>query len=201
MFDWITGVLESTSYFGVFLLMLIENVFPPIPSELIMPLAGYLAAQGTLSLIGVIIAGTIGSVLGALLWYWIGLRIGTKRLCRFARKHGHWLTLDEAEVDRAVDWFDRYGWWAVFFGRMVPAVRTLISVPAGLAEMPMLPFLAVTTLGSALWVTLLTVAGYLLEGGFRAVEDWLNPVSNLVVAALVLWYLYRVVRGYGRQES
>lgn len=201
MFDWITGVLESTSYFGVFALMLIENVFPPIPSELIMPLAGYLGAQGRLSLWGVIAAGTLGSVAGALLWYWIGLRIGTERLRRFARRHGHWLTLDENEVDRAITWFDHYGWWAVFFGRMVPAVRTLISVPAGLAEMPMLPFLAVTTVGSALWVTFLTMAGYLLEGQFRAVGDWLNPVSNVIVAGLVLWYLYRVVRGYGRGET
>ena len=201
MFDWITGVLESTSYFGVFFLMLFENVFPPVPSELIMPLAGYLAAQGTLSLWGVIVAGTIGSVFGALLWYWIGLRIGLDRLRRFSKRHGHWLTLDETEVDRAAGWFDRYGWWAVFFGRMVPAVRTLISVPAGLAEMRMAPFLAVTTVGSALWVTFLTLAGYFLESSFRAVGDWLNPVSNVIVGALVVWYVWRVVRGYGRRQE
>ncbi len=201
MFDWITGWLESSSYFGVFALMLIENVFPPIPSELIMPLAGYLSAQGTLSMVGVIAAGTLGSVVGALPWYWIGLRIGTKRLRRFARKRGHWLTLDEEDVGRAVDWFDRYGWWAVFFGRMVPAVRTLISVPAGLAEMKIVPFLVVTTLGSALWVAFLALAGYLLESQFRAVGDWLNPISNVVVAGLVLYYVYRVIRGRGRSSE
>jgi membrane protein DedA with SNARE-associated domain len=159
MFDWITGWLESGGYLGVFALMLIENVFPPIPSELVMPLAGYLAAQGTLSLAGVIFAGTLGSVAGALIWYWIGRKIGMERLRRLARNHGHWLTMDEAEVDRASDWFDRYGWGAVFFGRMVPAVRTLISVPAGIAGMHLAPFLAVTTIGSALWVGLLAGGG------------------------------------------
>jgi membrane protein DedA with SNARE-associated domain len=166
-----------------------------------MPLAGYLAAQGTLSFAGVIVAGTLGSVAGALLWYWIGRKIGIERLCRFARNHGHWLTMDEAEVDRASDWFDRYGWWAVFFGRMVPAVRTLISVPAGIAGMHLAPFLAVTTVGSALWVGLLAGAGYLLEGQFQKVEAWLNPVSNAVVAGIVIWYVYRVVRGYGRRRG
>jgi membrane protein DedA with SNARE-associated domain len=200
MFDWITGWLEGGGYFGVFALMLVENVFPPIPSELVMPLAGYLAAQGKLSLVGVIAAGTLGSVAGALLWYWVGRRIGLDRLRRFARNHGHWLTMDEAEVDRASGWFDRYGWWAVFVGRMVPAVRTLISVPAGIAAMQLVPFLAVTTAGSALWVTFLTLAGYLLEGQFERVEGWLNPVSNAVVAGIVLWYAYRVIRGYGRRQ-
>ena len=201
MFDWITGWLESSGYFGVFALMLIENVFPPIPSELIMPMAGYMSAQGQLSLFGVMAAGTVGSVLGALIWYWIGLKIGADRLRRFAANHGHWLTLDEEEVDKAIAWFDRYGWWAVFFGRMVPAVRTLISVPAGIARMRMVPFLVVTTIGSALWVALLTVAGYLLGSQFRTVSDWLNPVSNVIMAAIVLWYIYRVIRGYGRKEA
>lgn len=200
MFDWITGWLESGGYAAVFALMLIENVFPPIPSELVMPLAGYLSAQGSLSLVGIVVSGTLGSVAGATLWYWIGLRIGLPRLRRFARNHGHWLTMDVAEVDRAAHWFDRYGWWAVFIGRMVPAVRTLISVPAGIAGMHLAPFLAVTTVGSALWVLLLSVSGYLLEGQFQRVEAWLNPVSNIVVAAIALWYVYRVVRGYGRRE-
>lgn len=201
MFDWITGWLESGGYFGVFALMLIENVFPPIPSELVMPLAGYLAAQDKLALAGVIVSGTAGSVAGALLWYWIGRRIGMQRLRRFARNHGHWLTMDESEVERSAMWFAHYGWWAVFLGRMVPAVRTLISVPAGIARMHLVPFLAVTTAGSALWVTFLTVAGYLLEGQFQKVEGWLNPVSNLVVAGIVLWYLYRVIRGNGRRQQ
>ena len=201
MFDWITGWLESGGYIAVCALMLIENVFPPIPSELIMPLAGYLAAQGKLSLVGVIAAGTAGSVAGAVLWYWVGLKIGMARLCRFADKHGHWLTLDVEEVDRASRWFDRYGWWAVFFGRMVPAVRTLISVPAGIAGMRLVPFLAVTTLGSAIWVSFLTLAGWMLEGQFRAVGDWMNPISNAVVAGIVLWYVYRVIRGYGRRQE
>jgi membrane protein DedA with SNARE-associated domain len=201
MFDWITGWLEGGGYIGVFALMLVENVFPPIPSELVMPLAGYLAAQGTLSVAGVVVAGTLGSVAGALLWYWVGLRIGVERLRRLARRHGHWLTLDEDVVDRASTWFARHGWAAVFFGRMVPAVRTLISVPAGVAGTRLAPFLAVTTAGSAVWVGLLTAAGYLLEGQFRRVEAWLNPVSNAIVAGIVLWYVYRVLRGSGHRRE
>lgn len=192
-------MLEGGGYFAVFALMVLENVFPPIPSELIMPLAGYLGAQGQLSTPLVIVAGTAGSVIGALLWYWVGLGIGMARLSRLAQGYGHWLTIDQRDIDRAVDWFGRFGWWAVFFGRMVPTIRTLISVPAGLVRMRILPFLIITTLGSAIWVTALTVAGYLLDAQFQRVEEWVNPVSNAVVAGLVLWYLARVVRGYGRR--
>lgn len=198
MFDWITSLLEGGGYLTVFALMVLENVFPPIPSELIMPLAGYLGAQGQLSTLLVIVAGTAGSVVGALLWYWVGLAIGVARLSRFAGRHGHWLTIDPQDIDRAVAWFGRYGLGAVFFGRMVPTIRTLISVPAGLARMRMLPFLIITTLGSAVWVMALTVSGYLLDAQFQRVEGWVNPVSNAVVAGLILWYLVRVVRRYGR---
>lgn len=201
MFDWITGMLEGSGYFGVLALMLVENLFPPIPSELIMPLAGFLAAQGQMSLIGVILAGTAGSLLGALFWYGVGRTIGTRRVRALAERFGRWMTVGPRDVDRADAWFDRYGWGAVFFGRMVPVVRTLISIPAGLAEMALLPFLAVTAAGSAIWVSGLTIAGYLLRDGFHAVEEWLNPVSNVVVGGLVIWYFYRVIRGYGRKPT
>ena len=111
-----------------------------------------------------------------------------RRLRHLAERHGQWLTVDEADLDRAAAWFDRYGWSAVFFGRMVPVIRTLISVPAGLAEMALVRFVLVTSAGSALWVLLLTVAGYLLELQFELVEHWVNPVSNAVVIGLVLLY-------------
>ncbi len=160
MFDIITSILASLGGFGVFLLMLAENVFPPIPSEVILPLAGYTAAQGRGSLWVVAIAGTLGSAAGAVLWYYVGRWIGIDRLKRFAARHGRWLTLTPVEVDHVDRWFDRYGRRAVLFGRMVPGVRTLISVPAGVSGMPLGPFLVSTLAGSAIWTVILVLAGY-----------------------------------------
>lgn len=194
MFDWAVTLLEHGGYLGIFLLMLAENLFPPIPSELAMPLAGFLAAQGSLSLPLTVAVGTAGSVVGALFWYWVGLRFGEDRLRRMAARYGRWLTVSPQEVDAAAAWFERNGGRVVFFGRMVPAVRTLISIPAGLARMPLPSFLALTAVGSALWTGALAVAGYLLESQYTRVEGWVNPVSTLVVVLLVLWYLVRLVR-------
>lgn len=193
MFDLITSLVTDTGYVGIALLMLAENLFPPVPSELIMPLAGFSAARGELSIVGVLIAGTIGSVTGALVWYEVGRRIGIDRLRRWAGIHGRWLTLSPDELDQAMDWFERHRGPAVLVGRLVPAIRTLISVPAGVSRMPRPAFLAWTTLGTVLWTAFLAGAGYLLEGGYAKVEAWVNPVTNIVVAILVLGYLYRVV--------
>jgi membrane protein DedA with SNARE-associated domain len=170
MFDWIVNLVSQTGYAGIAFLMLAENVFPPVPSELIMPLAGFAAARGEL-----------------------GRRVGVERLRRWTGRHGRWLTMSPDELDRAIDWFRRHAGRSVLLGRLVPAVRTLISVPAGVAGMKLPVFLAWTSVGTAIWTTFLAGMGYLLEGGYQQVGDWLNPVSNLVVAALVLGYLYRVV--------
>jgi membrane protein DedA with SNARE-associated domain len=193
MFNWITGLVELTGYLGIALLMLTENVFPPIPSELIMPLAGFTAARGELSFVGIVLAGTTGSIVGALFWYGIGRWLGTERLRRWAGRHGRWLTLAPEEVDQATDWFRRYCGLAVLIGRLVPAVRTLISVPAGIAGMPLARFLAYSALGTAAWTALLAGAGYLLEDQYRQVQGWLNPVSNVIFAGIAAWYVYRVV--------
>ncbi len=198
MFDIITNWLSAMGSFGVGLLMLLENVFPPIPSELVMPFAGYLAARGELSLVAIVLTGTIGSVLGAALWYWLGLWMKEKRLRRFIDAYGKWLTLSNEDLDRALDWFRRHGAGAVFFGRMVPGVRTLISVPAGLTRMPLLPFLAYTTLGSLLWTSALALAGYLLQDQFDRVGTWLNPVTNILLLGFLGIYLWRVVQGFLR---
>ena len=194
MFDWLTGWIEGMGLPGVALLMFLENVFPPIPSELIMPMAGYLAADGRLPVVWVVAAGTLGSVAGAWGWYLLGRLWGRERFLAFIDRFGLWLTLSRADAETALDWFDRHGQKAVFFGRFVPGVRTLISVPAGLARMPTLPFLAITALGSFLWVLLLTAAGYLLQAEFHRVETIINPVSNAVIAGIVLIYLWRVWR-------
>jgi membrane protein DedA with SNARE-associated domain len=199
VFDWLMG-FEKMGALGIVLLMFAENVFPPIPSELIMPLAGFSAARGERNLLVVIIAGSIGSLFGALLWYYIGKKIGAERLERWAAKHGRWLTLSPKEVDQACGWFYRHGGKAVFIGRLIPAVRTLISVPAGIAGMPLASFLLYSAAGTILWTTLLAAAGYFLESQYDKVAQWINPVSNVVIGLIVLGYLYRVVR-FRRRET
>lgn len=163
MFDWITGLVGRTGYLGIFLLMLAENVFPPIPSELIMPLAGFSAARGELSIVLVVHAKTAGSLLGALACYYVGRWFGNARLKDLAARHGRWLTLSPEDVNAAEGWFRRHGAAAVFLGRLVPGVRTLISVPAGITGMALPRFLAWTAFGTALWTVLLAGAGYVLQ--------------------------------------
>lgn len=194
MFEIITTWMSSLGHWGVAALMLAENIFPPIPSELVMPLAGFLSAQGALWLPVAILAGTVGSVLGALMWYYIGLWIGEARLQRFCARYGAVLTISPREVDAASSWFRSYGWQAVFFGRMIPGVRTLISVPAGVARMPLMPFLIFTTFGSLIWTSLLAIAGFLLESQYEKVADWINPVSTGVILVFVGVYIYRLAR-------
>ena len=194
MFDFITNLIDTMGAFGVGLVMFLENVFPPIPSELVMPLAGFNAAQGSVSLPAIFLWGTLGSVLGAWLWYEVGRRLGLERLQRFIGNYGVWLTLSEDDVKRAIAWFDRHDKAATFFGRMIPGVRTMISVPAGLAGMGLAQFLIYTTAGSALWNVALIASGYLLQANYDRVANYLNPITNLIIGGIVLAYLYRVVR-------
>ncbi len=193
MFDWITRMVEQTGYLGIAVLMLVENLFPPIPSELIMPLAGFTAARGELSLALVVLAGTAGSVAGALFWYYVGRWLGCERLKRLAARHGRWLTLGPGEIDDAANWFQRHCGASVFFGRLIPAVRTLISIPAGIAGMALVRFLIYSAAGTAIWSAFLAGSGYLLEDQHQKVAGWVNPVSNLVLGAVAVWYVYRVI--------
>jgi membrane protein DedA with SNARE-associated domain len=170
-------------------------VFPPIPSELIMPLAGYLVATGKLTLVGVIIAGTAGSVAGALPLYYAGRRLGAQRAAEFADRHGRWLTLSGKHVRGATRWLERYGTAAVFFGRLIPGVRSLISIPAGIARMNLALFLLLTTLGSAIWSSLLAGAGYWLRSRFEQVDSVVGYVSNSILLLVLLAYVWRVARG------
>lgn len=194
MFNSIVDIVSQSGYLGIFLLMLAENVFPPIPSELIMPLAGFVAARGDLNIILVVLAGTAGSVVGALPWYYAGAIFGKDRLKRIASKHGRWMTLSPRDIDVASDWFARHGVAAVFFGRLIPAIRTLISVPAGIVNMPLLPFLAYSTIGSLIWTALLAASGYLLQAQYEQVEHYVDPVSKVVLLTVIAVYVYRFIR-------
>ncbi|MEL7183543.1 MAG: DedA family protein [Pseudomonadota bacterium] len=174
--------------------MIAENVFPPIPSEVVVPLGGFLAARGTFTLSLVILVATAGSVIGATFWYWVGLRVGEHRLRRLSERYGKWLTLMPEEVDRSADWFRRNGGWAVFFGRMLPGSRTLISVPAGVARMPLLPFLIYTTAGSLVWIGGLALLGFWLEAQYDRIGPWLDPLTWVVVCSVIGAYLWRLLR-------
>lgn len=192
MFDFITEFMQSGGYLAVFALMALENIFPPIPSELIMPFAGFVAARGDLNVVGVLIAGTAGSVAGALPWYYAGKVYGKERLEAFADKHARWLTVTHGDIEHAMESFEKHGRKIVLFGRLIPAIRTLISVPAGLACMPMGQFLLYSTVGSLVWTGILTGAGYMLESQYERVAEYVDPVSKAILIGLLAWYLYRV---------
>lgn len=192
MLDDMTSWAEQGGYPAIALLMFLENVFPPIPSEVIMPIAGYAASRGDLSLPLAVLAGAAGSLAGAWLWYGIGRRLGTDRLKAWAGRHGRWLTLSPRDVERADTWFDRHGGKAVLFGRMIPAVRTLISVPAGISGMPTVPFLIFSSIGTLVWTGALAGLGYALGDQYETVGAWFEPVSKGVVGVLLLGYLWRV---------
>lgn len=197
MATWIFGFLRGGGYAALALLTLVENLFPPIPSELIIPLAGYLAKRGDLALVGVVLASAAGSLLGALPLYYIGRRAGAKRIEDWVRRHGRWAAVSPREVAHAIEWFDRHGSTAVFAGRLVPGVRSLISLPAGLTRMGLARFLFYTAAGSLCWSALLAGAGYALGAAFRTVDRWLDPISWVIIGGIALMYLWRVVRGGG----
>ncbi|GHG12632.1 DedA family protein [Paracoccus aerius] len=194
MFDWITSFLDSGGALAIAALMLLENVFPPIPSELIMPLAGFNAARGGTPLWLAILAGGLGSLAGAYFWYLAGRAFGAHRLRRLIASHGRWLTLTLSEFEAAEGWFQRHGRAVVFFGRFIPTVRTLISIPAGIERMPQGQFLLFTALGSFIWSGGLALAGYLLEDQYESVEHWIDPLSTAVVIGIIALYLWRVIR-------
>ena len=207
--ELIGQAVESNQWLGytaIFAAMFLENLFPPIPSELIMPLGGFFVQQGQLDLLPVVLAGLLGTVSGALPWYGIGRLINEERIVQWLGNHGRWIGISPGELSRSRRWFSRYGTALVFWGRLIPGIRTLISVPAGIEMMPMAPFLLWTTAGSLIWTLLLTVAGMLLGESYTNVELWIDPVSKavkvlLVVAVLAgaIWMALRVSRR--RQSS
>jgi len=195
MLEWVTSTVNSFGYLGIASLMLLESVITPIPSELIMPLAGFTAAQGKLDFASVVVAGTVGSLLGALPWYYIGKRLGKHRLKTFADQHGKWLGLSSADVDKSIQWFNQYGRKAVFFCRLVPGIRTWISVPAGISRMHLGSFLFYSALGSLLWSSLLAYAGYALGNNYFLVEKYLASGSKIIgISLIVIFVLWLVKR-------
>ena len=182
----------TAGYAAIFAAMFLENLFPPIPSELIMPLGGFYVRGGQLALVPVVLAGLLGTVLGALPWYGIGRLVNEQRLERWLERHGRWIGISPQELQRSHTWFNRHGTALVFWGRLIPGIRTLISVPAGSEMMPFVPFLIWTTAGSLIWTLLLTLAGFGLGEAYTNVEVWLDPVAKVIKVVLVL-----AVLGFG----
>ncbi len=192
MSDWIIRLIEQSGYLGVGFLMFLETVFPPIPSEVIMSIAGVAAGQGKLSFGWVVAAGTTGAMLGNIFWYLAARALGIMRLKPVVLRYGRWLTMSWAEVIRAERWFATHGTMFVFVGRMLPTVRSLVSVPAGLLKMRFKSFFIASTIGTAIWTAALAFAGFKLGQRYAHINDLLGPVSNAVLAALVIGYIYRV---------
>lgn len=194
MFEWIARVIAQLGYVGVAALTFLENLFPPIPSELILPLAGYVAATGQLELGIVIAAGSLGSLAGATFWYVLAKRAGEVRFREWVRRHGRWLTLSVNDVDRAQLWFKRRGKWAVLIGRLLPGVRTFVSLPAGFSAMPWPTFLVYSAIGTVAWTVSLVYAGAILQAQFGAVGRYLDIATNILFGAVVLMLVMRYVR-------
>ncbi len=187
--ELISNAVEANplaGYGAIFAAMFLENLFPPIPSELIMPLGGFYVRSGQLSLWLVVLSGLLGTVLGALPWYGIGRLVNEERIEHWLERHGRWIGISPQELQRSRNWFNRHGVALVFWGRLIPGIRTLISVPAGIELMPLVPFLLWTTAGSFLWTLLLTVAGYALGEAYVNVEVWLGPVTKLIKVLLLV---------------
>lgn len=194
MFESVINTINSLGYLGIALLMALENLLPPIPSELIMPLSGFAVTQGKLQFIYVVIAGTIGSVLGATPWYFLGQYWGLIRTKKIADRYGKWLTLSGEDVEKAKNWFEQRGYVATAIGRLVPGIRTYISIPAGISRMSFLPFIAYSTLGSVIWVGLLTYAGYILGENYERVGTYLKPFSTIVLILILLGSIYWIIK-------
>lgn len=192
--DWAVGLMDTLGGPGAAIIVGLDNLFPPIPSELVLPLAGFSASRGTMTLLGALIWTTIGSVVGAIIVYAIGALLGPERTRALVTK----IPLVKAsDMDRAEAWFAKHGGKAVFFGRMVPLFRSFISLPAGVERMPLPKFLLYTTLGSAIWNTIFVVAGYLLGENWHVVEKYAGVLQWVVIGGAglaVLWFVISRVR-------
>ncbi|HBC43605.1 MAG TPA: alkaline phosphatase [Pseudanabaena sp.] len=200
MQEWITNTMNTLGYLGIGLLMFLENLFPPIPSELIMPLAGYTSTSpnSQIQVIPAILVGVIGTILGAIPWYYAGLVLGQKRLQLLAGRYGKWIGISGEDIEKSVHWFQKHGTKAVLLGRLVPGIRTLISIPAGISKMPIVPFFIYSTIGTIGWVSLLTYAGYFLGTNYKLVEKYIDVISKVIVIfgliAITSFIAYRLYK-------
>ena len=201
--QWALSVIQALGYPGLGLVMFLENVFPPIPSEVVLPLAGWLTLDATsgFSLLGVTVVGALGSLGGAFCFYGLGKWFAERRIRCLLRRLGRWFLLSERDLDIALTWFDRYGEYVVFFGRMVPVVRSLISIPAGLAGMHIGMFMLYTAGGTALWSLVLAFAGRLLGTRWQLVAEFVDRYEAAVFALTALIVTSFVISRWAGRRS
>ncbi len=200
----IGNAVETNQWIGyaaILMAMFLENLIPPIPSELIMPLGGFYVYQGQLDLLPVVLAGLIGTVIGALPWYGIGRLVNEEKLEKWLKRNGRWIGINPQDLARSRKWFNRYGVSLVFWGRLVPGIRTLISVPAGVELMPITPFLIWTTAGSLIWTLFLTITGFYLGDSYESIEKWISPFSSIfktiiiiILTLFAIFFIYKTLR-------
>lgn len=200
MLDWITTWIETLGHWGIFCLMVLEHLFPPIPSALIMPLAGFVSSGSeALTLKWAIAAGAAGSMLGSLTWYCLGRLVEERQILAWIKRYGHWISLKPQDIQKAMRFFQHSGgFWVVGVGHVVPGIRTYVSVPAGLSQMPLVPYLLYAFAGTVLWTGALAIAGFFLGNQFEQVQTFLAPISTVVLTVLgvllVVWIGWRLYR-------
>ncbi|MET4898190.1 DedA family protein [Sphingomonadaceae bacterium jetA1] len=193
MTDFILNLIAWGGYLGIFLLMALENIVPPIPSEVILGLGGMAVARGDMDMVPLILWGTAGTTVGNYAWYAVGRHIGYERFRPFVDRHGRWLTMEWRDVERLHRFFVRHGGWVVFVFRFMPAFRTMISLPAGITRMPLGRFLLWTFAGSAIWNAILAYAGFWLGANFEVIDRYVGPAAILMTVAIAIGYLWRVL--------
>lgn len=201
MEEWITDLMNNWGYFGVAFLVALENLFPPIPSEFILTFGGFMTTRTNMTVSGVIMSSTIGSVAGAICLYYIGKLVSLSLLKKIlAGKLGTFLRLKPRDIDRSVDWFQQRGYLTVFFCRFIPVIRSLISIPAGVARMPLLPFITYTVLGTMLWNTILIVLGALAGDNWSVILDMFNRYKYYLFIPVIVFGSYFLYKFYSTRK-
>ncbi|HPM13883.1 MAG TPA: DedA family protein [Candidatus Dojkabacteria bacterium] len=192
--DWLVNAISTIGYPGVFISVFLESFFAPIPSEIILPFSGFVASTGKMDLVFVMVIATVAAYLGSLPFYFIG-KWGEKPVINFIGKYGKYLFIQQKDVDKVFGAFDKYGKGVVFFGRLIPMIRTLISFPAGVAKMQFARFSMYTLLGSLTWNILLTYAGYQLGDHWSVVSKWIEKYQNVILVLIIIAVLLYIIRG------
>lgn len=195
MESWITDFMEQFGYYGILLMIALENLFPPIPSEVILTFGGFMTTYTGLTPFGVIVVATLGSLIGAIILFYIGRLLGVERLEKIVERWGRILRVKKDDIRKADAWFDKYGYWAVFICRMIPLIRSLISLPAGMSGMKIVPFLFFTTIGTLIWNTLLVFVGVAVGDNWTEIVEFMDVYSNITygliaLAAIIVLILY-----------
>ena len=201
MQEFVLSVMNQYGYLGVFLMIAIENIFPPIPSEVILLFGGFMTTKSDLSFIGVTITSTIGSVVGAIVLYGIGAWIVERNLYRFVNRYGKFLRVKTKDIDRTIQWFDKYGYWTIFFCRFVPLLRSLISIPAGLTRMNLPLFMLFTTIGTLIWNIVLIYLGQAVGGNWHAIVYYMDIYSRIIYIVLIILAIFIIWKWFKRQRK